>query len=380
MLRMKQLELTNKLQEESSRLNRVDFRLNPLEEGDRPHDWDIAVKEIGDQMVLIALAEASGEEEVPTTRQFLVNQLQHHLNQANLKPAEPWLGLISDEPYDESRLVLNIAVPIHLRQGQREGDWDGSTVSRDFLPGSAETACIVHQGKLASLPGVYSNLHVWIGENGYQFSGAIREIYHSEFGSESNTSPNLDTGLIEGQFPVQQAQIPISLQPSSKGNKYKMEPTFTTKPAFQAIGISYIGKNQKNEIPSTWEHFNRRHKEIKQNDDKCAYGLCFTTPDESIGKFKDGEFEYVAAASVDEGVDVPEGMVIRQVPAYKYAVFTHHGKLDTLGDTYKFIYETWISQAAEKVHPDKFDMEVYTEEFKLDSDDSKFYIYVALTE
>jgi len=159
-----------------------------------------------------------------------------------------------------------------------------------------------------------------------------------------------------------------------------MEPTFTNKPAFQAIGISYVGKNENNEIPGIWEIFNQRHHEIQQNDDKCAYGLCFTKPDVSIGEFEHGEFEYVAAASVDEDASVPAGMVLRHVPAYKYAVFTHHGKLDTLGDTYKYIYEVWIPQAEEQVHPDRFDMEVYTDEFKFDSDDSKFFIYVAVVE
>ncbi len=157
-----------------------------------------------------------------------------------------------------------------------------------------------------------------------------------------------------------------------------MEPTFTSKPAFQAVGVSYIGKNENFEIPGTWVIFNQRFKEIKKSHDECVYGLCFSTPDDSIGAFQPGEFEYVAAAAVTEGVRIPEGMVYRQVPAHQYAIFTHHGKLDTLKDTYKFIYETWIPQADVKVHPDRFDMEVYTDEFILDSDDSKFYIYVAV--
>jgi predicted transcriptional regulator YdeE len=71
-------------------------------------------------------------------------------------------------------------------------------------------------------------------------------------------------------------------------------------------------------------------------------------------------------------------MVYRQVPAYKYAVFTHHGKLDKLGETYQFVYNTGLAQAGLKPHPDKFDMEVYDEAFKAGSDESIFYIYVAI--
>jgi len=76
--------------------------------------------------------------------------------------------------------------------------------------------------------------------------------------------------------------------------------------------------------------------------------------------------------------NLPAGMVYREVPAYKYAVFTHHGKLDTLGETYQYIYNTGLAQAGLKPHPDKFDMEVYAEDFKLGDDNSKFYIYVAI--
>jgi hypothetical protein len=37
-----------------------------------------------------------------------------------------------------------------------------------------------------------------------------------------------------------------------------------------------------------------------------------------------------------------------------------------------------LAQAGLKPHPDKFDMEVYDEAFKAGSDESIFYIYVAI--
>ena len=73
-------------------------------------------------------------------------------------------------------------------------------------------------------------------------------------------------------------------------------------------------------------------------------------------------------------------MVIREIPAYKYAVFTHHGKLDTLHDTYKYIYETWFPQSGLELTSPHFDMEVYDNRFKLESDKSEFDIYIAVKE
>jgi predicted transcriptional regulator YdeE len=71
-------------------------------------------------------------------------------------------------------------------------------------------------------------------------------------------------------------------------------------------------------------------------------------------------------------------MVYREVPAYRYAVFTHHGKLDNLHDTFDYIFSTGLPQAGLQAHPSGFNMEVYKDDFKLGADDSKMYIYVAL--
>jgi AraC family transcriptional regulator len=159
-----------------------------------------------------------------------------------------------------------------------------------------------------------------------------------------------------------------------------MEPKTFTKSSFKAVGLSYIGKNEGGEIPKMWEDFNKRYQEIKSIDKTCCYGLCFSTPlDETNPEWKEpGVFEYMAAAEVADDQDIPKGMVYREVPEYNYLVFTHYGKLNKLSETYRYIFETWIPQSHYKTHPDKFDMEVYTDEFIHDSEDSIFYIYVAI--
>jgi len=154
-----------------------------------------------------------------------------------------------------------------------------------------------------------------------------------------------------------------------------MQPKIVNRPAFKVIGLSYVGKNEHGEIGQMWERFNHQSQAVKSINDKEAFGLCFSTVE---GPSRPGEFEYVSGFEVAEDKAVPQGMVYRQVPAYKYAVFTHHGKLDTLGETYQYIYNTALAQTGLKLHPDKFDMEVYDEDFKFGQDNSKFYIYVAI--
>ena len=377
MLRMKQLDLSEKLQEEQARLDRVDYRLSQLEGESHQPALDVAIKGIDDQFVLTAGRNAPGEAAVLETRQLLKELLQDELDRAGLKPDGPWFSLSSESPYDEDNLDVNLAVPINPRPNQQRDDWLGSDASLDWIEGSSENASLIHHGPLNRLPGLYSQLYGWIGENGYQISGAWREVYLSEFGSKTINQP-VEQDLIEIQCPIQRVRVPVSLLPIRKGNEHIMEPTYTEVPAFKAVGISYIGKNENNEIPAIWPIFNERYCEIKTSEDPAVYGLCFTKPDKSIGEFKPEEFEYVAAVTVDSDSNIPKGMVYREVPKYKYAVFAHHGKLDSLGETFKFIYESWFPQSEVKMHPDRFDMEVYTDEFIFDSDESKFYIYVAV--
>ena len=215
--------------------------------------------------------------------------------------------------------------------------------------------------------------------NSYQVAGSTREIYLPESGV-STFPGELDSGFTEAQCPVKPASIPISILSPKQRKEKTMEPKILMKPAFKAVGLSYVGKNENHEIPQMWGHFNQRSYQITSSDDNCCYGLCFSNPTgrTDLETYEPGTFDYVAACEVRNDQDIPEGMVYREVPEYKYLVFTHHGKIDKLGETYKYIFETWIPQSTYKVHPDKFDMEVYTNEFINDSDESKFYIYVAI--
>lgn len=149
-----------------------------------------------------------------------------------------------------------------------------------------------------------------------------------------------------------------------------MEPKFVTKPAFLTVGLRYFGKNEHGEIKTMWDEFNKRYDEIKDKvDTHECYGVC-SAMDES------GAFEYVAAAPVSKVDNLPQGMVVRLVPAQEYAVFVHVGALDTLGKTYDYIYNGWLPQSGFDYVSSSHDFELYNDDFKMGDPDSKFYIYV----
>ena len=153
-----------------------------------------------------------------------------------------------------------------------------------------------------------------------------------------------------------------------------MEPKFVKLPAFTVIGLRYYGKNENQEIKELWDTANRHLNEIHNVSKDAAYGLCIGPVDPVVG-----EFEYIAGLEVSKVENVPEGMVVREVPAQKYAIFTHVGSLDKLRDTYNFIYQTWLPQSGYELTGGP-DFELYDEDFKDFAPDSRFYIYVPIKE
>ena len=366
MLRLKQMELTSQVEEEQARLRRVEQRLRQIEQAGLPDEAEVALKRVPTQIALVAQVVAASEEFITPARHSLQDLLQNQLDRAGLKPVGPWFSLMDDLPYAETDLELTLGVGVQLQRGQRADEWSGTPVRLQELAAAASMASVIHNGEPVDLPQTYSSLYAWTQANGYQPAGPFRELYLSETGA------SLDAGLIELQCPVERASIPISIL--SKKEE-PMQPKIVNRPAFKAVGLSYVGKNENAEISQMWGVFNQRFNEPKNINKKESFGLCFSTLE---GPSRPGEFEYVSSVEVADDTNIPAGMVYRQVPAYKYAVFTHHGKLDSLGETYQYIYNTGLAQAGLKPHPDKFDMEVYDQDFKLGSDESKFYIYVAV--
>jgi len=382
MLRMKQLELVEKVESEQARLAQVEIRLRQLEREQLALGAEIVIKGIGSQVVLSARAVAASEQAITPARESLQKLLLGNLERARIKPTGPWFALLNDLPYAESDREVEMAVPFKPRASQRAGDWEGSPVTLRELSAVERMATVIHEGEYVDISQAYTDLYAWTQSNAFKITGPCREVYLPETGISTTSDLQIHKGLVEVQCPVERAKIPVSIYTSARDRKENvMQPKFVNKPAMTVVGMPYIGKLAENEsgsfnheIADMWGKFMSRENEIKNITGQCNFGACFS-------KFEgqaEGEFEYVACYEVTDASDIPEGMVVRQIPAYKFAVFTHKGKLHNLGETYQYIYTTWLPQADIELHPDKFDMELYDRRFIPDSDDSEFDILVAV--
>lgn len=109
---------------------------------------------------------------------------------------------------------------------------------------------------------------------------------------------------------------------------------------FKVVGLRIETSVQKCQkvLPGLWKKFMSRVGEINRIDGSAAdvhYGLCRAT---SITKCT---FTCLCCTEADAGAAVPEGMVPDEIPAGKYAVFTHTGHFANVGETYGAIYH-WL--------------------------------------
>ncbi len=107
--------------------------------------------------------------------------------------------------------------------------------------------------------------------------------------------------------------------------------------ATKVIGMEYRGNNENNEIPKLWEVFMKKYTEIKTDTPQLMYGLCYDYEDTGI-------FTSLVGMSVNNITDIPSGMVLKEIPARDYAVFTFKDHISKIGEFWNAIYQDYLPE------------------------------------
>ena len=125
-----------------------------------------------------------------------------------------------------------------------------------------------------------------------------------------------------------------------------MEPKIVQLPQIFCIGVPYYGDNKNGEIPATWPRFNSLSGQIKnKKEPRIHLGVeTYTVEFESQRKWF-----YLAAVEVTTLDEIPVQLVGKILPANRYAVFTHQGKLPgQIAETFRYIYGEWLPSSGYK--------------------------------
>jgi AraC family transcriptional regulator len=160
----------------------------------------------------------------------------------------------------------------------------------------------------------------------------------------------------------------------------EMKPEIVELEPMRVVGLEYHGKNQNQEIAVLWQNFLSRVHEINRSKHlSWSLGVCEPLEEsiDDVDLDHPNDFKYLACVVADEETPVPEGMKTWQVDHTTYAVFTHTGPVEMLGDTYKAIYSKWLPESGYDV-VFTYDFELYDQDFMPGDDKSKMYIYIPI--
>ena len=148
------------------------------------------------------------------------------------------------------------------------------------------------------------------------------------------------------------AFAPLRVSISLKGG-YAMDYRITKKEAFTVLAASkeFGYENAKRDIPAYWqEHY-------ASGKGKYVCGMFGINIDPEMGNER---FEYLIADVYNPSVDVPEGLVVRTIPAFTWAVFPCKGVLSqTMQDVNTKVFSEWLPALQEYEFAAGYCVEMY---------------------
>jgi DNA-binding transcriptional MerR regulator len=190
MLKLREAESRQRVQEEAERLMRIEARLRQIEQEDVMSKYDVVIKKIEPFKV------ASVRDVVPTPPEQgrLWRELEGYLAMHRVHGMGPCLSLYHDDEYKERDWDIEVCEPL------AEDVPDGKRVVVRELPLVETMACTIHTGPFVTINEAYDAIMRWVNVNGYQVTGPIREVYLKEAKHGSQTDPATVTEI---QVPVE---------------------------------------------------------------------------------------------------------------------------------------------------------------------------------
>ena len=192
MLRMKQAEIKQQVEEEQGRLVRVEARLRQIEQENTMSTYDVIIKKVEPQTV------ASLRKVIPIPQDVgkMFEELFTYLGQRGVRPAGPPSAIWHDTEHKEKDWDTEVVVAI------ADALPAGNGIKTVQLPGVENMAYTIHQGSYEGFSQAYAAIMGWIEANGYRIAGPMREIYLRGPGPQP-TDPA--TYVTEIQTPVEKA-------------------------------------------------------------------------------------------------------------------------------------------------------------------------------
>jgi DNA-binding transcriptional MerR regulator len=201
MLRLKEAELANLIQEEQERLERVKVRLQQIEREDLSRDYDILVKSI--EPVVIA----SARKIIPMTTNLhqqcaeLAFEVYNRISRVGGAISGHWCSIYHETAYESQneRIDVEMAAEVEASLLEKAALFPSERVTLRELPETSTMACLLHQGSYDGLWDAHIALMTWIEANGCYSVGPYRCVY-------LRVPQQGDEPLTELQIPIERSK------------------------------------------------------------------------------------------------------------------------------------------------------------------------------
>ncbi|MBZ0308836.1 MAG: MerR family transcriptional regulator [Anaerolineae bacterium] len=190
MLRLKQAELEQVVEEEQARLARVAARLKQMEQENHQMS-EVVLKSIEAQEVL-AVREILTH---PMQIGGLIGECFQVMKSQNIPIAGAIMAIYYDPDFDPQHADIEVAFPVHPIAPESLPLADGRQMFRHTLPAIPTAACAIHQGSYETIELTYTAIGKWIETSRYTIVGPPRDVYLR--------SPEMGEPMTEIQFPVE---------------------------------------------------------------------------------------------------------------------------------------------------------------------------------
>src|ERR1044072_7939259 len=122
-----------------------------------------------------------------------------------------------------------------------------------------------------------------------------------------------------------------------------MQPRIEIIAAKKLVGKHLTNSLANDKTATLWRSFMPERNKIKNTISSDLLSVSVYPPSLDFKDFTPGiEFEKWAAVEVTGYDDVPEGMDTYDIEGGQYAVFLYQGAANAFGDTFHYIFGTWL--------------------------------------
>lgn len=171
MLRLKQIEIQQRLLDDQVRLMHVETRLQELEQEGKMPTYEVILKSVDSQLVAATMGVIPNYETCGPIFDRLFDMTYQYAGQHGIKRFGAAISVYHDTKLRDHDIPVEAVLPIEARIPGNEAIWIYE------LPGCETVASTIHHGPFSTLGQAYNALLEWVEKNGYHSIGSTREVY-----------------------------------------------------------------------------------------------------------------------------------------------------------------------------------------------------------